>query len=309
MKYISTRGGHEVSSFREVVLAGLADDGGLFVPASYPKFSAEKIQSFANLSYSELAFEVISPFIDGDIPDEDLRKILSETYSENFRHPKIAPLLKIAEGEYLLELFHGPTLAFKDFALQLLGRLFDYFLRDSDKKISILGATSGDTGSAAIAGCAGREHVEIYILHPKGKVSEVQRRQMTTVLADNVHNIALDGNFDDCQNIVKEIFGDLEFKAQHNLSAVNSINWGRIVAQIVYYFYTAAQLGRLDKPTAFSVPTGNFGDILAGWIAHKMGLPIEKLVIATNKNDILHRFMQNGEYAKTKVEHSLSPSM
>lgn len=300
MKYISTRGADSANGFKEVVLKGLAADGGLFVPVNYPKLDISKLK---NLPYHQLAFEVIKPFVDGDIPDSDLQKILAEVYSPQiFRNPQIAPLKKIEQGQYLLELFHGPTLAFKDFALQLLGRFFEYF----NQPINILGATSGDTGSAAIAGCAGIKNVNIYILHPYGKVSEVQRRQMTTILSPNVHNIAVKGNFDDCQNIVKEIFEDAAFKSAHNLSAVNSINWARIVAQVVYYFYASLQY---DKPVSYSVPTGNFGDILAGWIAIQMGLPINKLIIATNKNDILHRFLQTGVYKKAPVYHTLSPSM
>ena len=300
MKYISTRGGDSANGFKEVVLKGLASDGGLFVPESYPKIDTSKLKK---LPYHELAFEVLKPFIDGDIPDADLKKILAEVYSPKiFRDSKIAPLKKIAEGQYLLELFHGPTLAFKDFALQFLGRVFEYF----GQEINIIGATSGDTGSAAIAGCAGLKNVNIYILHPQGKVSEVQRRQMTTIISDNVHNIAVKGNFDDCQNIVKEIFEDAAFKKKYNLSAVNSINWARVLAQVVYYFYASLQF---EKPVSYSVPTGNFGDILAGWIAMQMGLPINKLIIATNKNDILHRFIQSGVYKKAPVHHTLSPSM
>jgi threonine synthase len=300
MKYISTRGGDSASGFREVVLKGLASDGGLFVPENYPRLNIEKLRG---LSYAELAFEVINPFIDGDIEPKDLKKILTEVYSEKtFAHVDIAPLKDLGQGQYILELFHGPTLAFKDFALQFLGRLFKHF----GEKINILGATSGDTGSAAIAGCAGIENVNIFILHPHGKVSEVQRKQMTTILAGNVHNIAVNGNFDDCQNIVKSIFEEAEFKRKYSLSAVNSINWARIVAQVVYYFYAGL---KFDHPMSYSVPTGNFGDILAGWIALQMGLPVKKLIIATNKNDILDRFIKTGVYKKEQVYHTLSPSM
>ncbi len=310
MQYISTRGGASADSFEAAVMAGLASDGGLFVPAEYPKFTPEKIASLRNLSYDELAFEIISPYIGDSIPPDALKKILSETYSPiNFRHQLVAPLKRLYENEYVLELFHGPTLAFKDFALQFLGRVFDYFLQRSGEKINILGATSGDTGSAAIAGCAGRDNINIFILHPKGRVSEVQRRQMTTIITDNVFNIGIEGNFDDCQNLVKEIFGDANFKRQYKLSAVNSINWARIVAQVVYYFYAALALGAPEQKVSFSVPTGNFGDILAGYIAHKMGLPIGKLIIATNSNDILHRFLVTGTYKKAPVVHTLSPSM
>jgi threonine synthase len=310
MKYISTRGGDSAGGFREVIMKGLAADGGLFVPETYPVFSAAQIASFKSMSYAELAFEVISPYVGEDIPAADLRKILGEVYnSQVFRDAKIAPLTDLGFDQHVLELFHGPTLAFKDFALQLLGKFFNYFLAKTDHKINIIGATSGDTGSAAIAGCAGMSNVNVFILHPKGRVSDVQRKQMTTILADNVFNIALEGSFDDCQNIVKELFEDAPFKKSHTLSAVNSINWGRIVAQVVYYFYAALQLGAPERKVSFSVPTGNFGDILAGWIASKMGLPIEKLVIATNQNDILHRFMETGIYKKEATFHTISPSM
>lgn len=310
MKYISTRGGDSAGSFREVIMKGLAADGGLFVPEAYPHFSAAQIHSFKGLSYADLAFEIISPYVGSDIAEADLRRILHEVYNDKiFADAAIAPLKNLGYDQHLLELFHGPTLAFKDFALQLLGKFFSYFLAESGEKITIIGATSGDTGSAAISGCAGMSNVNVFILHPNGRVSDVQRKQMTTILADNVFNIALEGSFDDCQNIVKELFEDAPFKASHTLSAVNSINWGRIVAQIVYYFYAALQLGAPEQKVSFSVPTGNFGDILAGWIAGRMGLPIDKLIIATNKNDILHRFMQTGKYKKEQVFATISPSM
>ena len=310
MEYISTRGKDKANSFKDAVMAGLANDGGLFVPMEYPKFSAKQIASFKELEYDQLAFQIIAPYIGDSIPAKDLKKILAEVYTPKiFRNLQIAPLKQLYGNEYVLELFHGPTLAFKDFALQFLGRVFDYFLKDSKQKINILGATSGDTGSAAIAGCVGRKNINIFILHPHGKVSEVQRRQMTSIIADNVTNIAVEGNFDDCQNLVKEIFGDAGFKNKYALSAVNSINWARIVAQVVYYFYAALKLGEPEQEVSFSVPTGNFGDILAGYIAHKMGLPIKKLVIATNSNDILYRFIETGTYKKAPVVHTLSPSM
>ena len=273
-------------------------------------FRQRKLPVSKNLAYHELAFEIISPYVGDSIPEQDLHKILRETYSKkNFFHPEIAPLKKLSDNHYLLELFHGPTLAFKDFALQLLGHFFEYFTAGQNHKINILAATSGDTGSAAIAGCAGLKNVNIFILHPHGKVSEVQRRQMTTINSHNVFNIALQGTFDDCQNTVKDIFSNLTFKLKHHLTAVNSINWARIVAQIVYYFYAALKLGAPDKKVSFSVPSGNFGDILAGYIAQRMGLPIEKLLIATNDNDILHRFIQNGIYKKQIVSETLAPSM
>lgn len=300
MKYISTRGADSANGFREVVLKGLGSDGGLFVPETYPKLDIAKLRG---LSYPQLAFEVIKPFVDGDIPDKKLQEMLASVYStKNFMHADIAPLKQLGQGQHVLELFHGPTLAFKDFALQLLGKFFEYL----GERINILGATSGDTGSAAIAGCAGIDNVNIYILHPHGRVSDVQRRQMTSIISGNVFNIAVEGNFDDCQNMVKDIFADAEFKKKYALSAVNSINWARIVAQVVYYFYAGL---KFDKPMSYAVPTGNFGDILAGWIAMQMGLPIEKLIIATNKNDILHRFLESGVYKKGQVYQTLSPSM
>ncbi len=308
MKYVSTRGDAPSLSFEDAVIAGLASDGGLYVPSEIPQFSAEKIAGFSSLSYEELMFEVISPFVDGDIPDADLKGIIKESYAE-FRHADIAPLTKIGRGEYILELFHGPTMAFKDFALQFLGRVFDYILKKRNKNVTVVGATSGDTGSAAIEGCRHSEHVNIFIMHPYKRVSDVQRKQMTTVLADNVHNIALKGNFDDCQHIVKELFADQSFLNGGRLVAVNSINWCRIMAQVVYYFYCAIRLGAPDKKVAFSVPTGNFGDIFAGYIAMKMGLPIDKLIVATNENDILHRFFANNDYSKSELLHTLSPSM
>lgn len=309
MKYISTRGNAPKLSFEEVLLTGLASDGGLYVPETLPKFSPEQIASWASLSYSELAFEIVAPFVDGDIPDEELREVLDETY-RGFRHPAVAPMIQLAKNEWILELFHGPTLAFKDFALQLLGRLLDSVLKKNNKRVVILGATSGDTGSAAIEGCRRCENVDIFILHPQGRVSDFQRRQMTTVLESNVHNIAVQGNFDDCQNLVKTCFGDQGFLPENSqLVAVNSINWARIMAQIVYYFYAAVAVGSPSRKVAFSVPTGNFGDIFAGYLAHKMGLPISKLIIATNQNDVLHRVMTDAVYSQSEITHTLSPSM
>jgi threonine synthase len=308
MKYISTRGSAPELGFEDVVIAGLASDGGLYVPEEYPAFTPAKIASFAGLSYEDLFFEVTRPFIDGAIPEDVLKKIIHDSYA-SFRHKAVAPLKQIGNQEFLLELFHGPTLAFKDFALQFLGRVFDYILTKRGQDVVIVGATSGDTGSAAIEGCRHSKHVQIFIMHPHKRVSEVQRRQMTTILADNVHNIALEGNFDDCQQIVKELFVDQSFLNGKQLVAVNSINWCRIMAQVVYYFYAGVQLGAPAKSVAFSVPTGNFGDIFAGYIAYKMGLPITQLVIATNKNDILHRFLENNDYSRSALLHSLSPSM
>ena len=309
MKYISTRGQAPALNFEDVVLAGLASDGGLYVPEKLPEFSHDEIQQWAGLRYDELAFRIISPFVAGAIPDKDLRKILSETYA-TFRHPAIAPLVQIDKNEWILELFHGPTLAFKDFALQMLGRVLDYILERRNERVVIMGATSGDTGSAAIEGCRHCKFVDIFILHPHQRVSDVQRRQMTTVLEDNVWNIAIEGNFDDCQNIVKASFRDQSFLPDgRKLVAVNSINWARIMAQIVYYFYSALAIGGPQKPITYSVPTGNFGDIFAGYLAVKMGLSVEQLIIATNKNDVLHRIMSSGIYDRTNLHHTLSPSM
>lgn len=309
MKYISTRGDAPSLSFEDVVLTGLAGDGGLYLPETLPKFSKEEIASWAGLSYRELAFKIIAPFVDGEIPDQDLEKIINKSY-DHFRHDGIAPLVQTGHNEWILELFQGPTLAFKDFALQFLGNLLDYILEKRQQKVVIMGATSGDTGSAAIEGCRGCEHVDIFILHPHNRVSDVQRKQMTSVLEPNVHNIALEGNFDDCQNMVKASFADQSFLPDgRQLVAVNSINWARIMAQIVYYFYSGLALGAPHRPISFSVPTGNFGDIFAGYLAKSMGLPVEQLVVATNSNDILHRCLSDNDHTKKPLIHSLSPSM
>ena len=309
MKFISTRGDAPKLSFEEVVLAGLASDGGLYVPESLPEFSQDEIASWAGLSYQELAFNIIQPFIDGEVSDHDLKSIIAKAY-ESFRHGAIAPLIQTGHNEWVLELFQGPTLAFKDFALQFLGHLLDYFLAKRNQKVVVMGATSGDTGSAAIEGCKRCDNIDIFILHPHDRVSEVQRRQMTTVKADNVFNIALEGNFDDCQNMVKASFRDQSFLPDgRQLVAVNSINWARIMAQIVYYFYASLALGGPHRTVSFSVPTGNFGDIFAGYLAKQMGLPIEQLVIATNSNDILHRCISNNDHSKQGLQQSLSPSM
>ena len=309
MKYISTRGGGEPKNFEDVVLTGLAPDGGLYVPQELPKFSTEEIASWAGLSYQDLALKIITPFVDGAIPQADLKKLIDKSY-ETFRHGGIAPLIQTGHNEWIMELFHGPTLAFKDFALQFLGNLLDYILEKRNQKVVIMGATSGDTGSAAIEGCRRCENIDIFILHPHNRVSEVQRRQMTTVAADNVHNIAMHGNFDDCQNMVKASFTDQSFLPEgRQLAAVNSINWARIMAQIVYYFWASLSLGGPQRKVSFSVPTGNFGDIFAGYLAHKMGLPIEQLVIATNQNDILHRCISDNDHSTRPLEQSLAPSM
>jgi threonine synthase len=309
MKYISTRGGVEPKSFEEVVLTGLAEDGGLFVPEQLPKFSTEEIASWGELSYEELALKIITPFVGGSIPEQDLRELIEKSYA-GFRHEAVAPLIQAGHNQWILELFQGPTLAFKDFALQFLGNLLDYILAKRNQKVVIMGATSGDTGSAAIEGCRHCKNLDIFILHPYQRVSEVQRRQMTTVMADNIHNLALHGNFDDCQNMVKASFSDQSFLPEgRQLAAVNSINWARIMAQIVYYFWASLALGGPHKKVSFSVPTGNFGDIFAGYLAHKMGLPIEQLVIATNQNDILHRCISDNDHSTQPLEQSLAPSM
>jgi threonine synthase len=309
MKYISTRGNAPALNFEQVLLTGLATDGGLYVPESLPVFSREEIADMAALDYPRLAQKIIAPFVDDCIPADDLREIITATYAE-FRHNAVAPMVQIDANQWVLELFHGPTLAFKDFALQLLGRLLDYVLERKHQKVVILGATSGDTGSAAIEGCKRCKNIDIFILHPHNRVSDVQRRQMTTVQGDNIHNLAVEGNFDDCQAMVKASFGNQGFlNAERSLVAVNSINWARIMAQIVYYFYAAVALGAPSRPVAFSVPTGNFGDIFAGYLARQMGLPIERLIIATNRNDVLHRVITKATYGRQPLEHSLSPSM
>lgn len=311
MKYISTRGGGQPRSFDDVVLAGLAPDGGLYVPETLPTFSSEEIASWAGLEYDELACKVMTPFVGGAVPDEEFKRIIGASYNTDiFRHRAIAPLVQTGHNEWVLELFHGPTLAFKDFALQFLGHLLDYILEQRQQKVVIMGATSGDTGSAAIEGCRQCKNIDMFILHPHQRVSEVQRRQMTTVLANNIHNIALEGNFDDCQRMVKASFGDQSFLPEgRQLVAVNSINWARIMAQIVYYFWAALAVGGPHRSVSFAVPTGNFGDIFAGYLARNMGLPVQRLVIATNANDILHRVISANDYTQHTLRHTLSPSM
>ncbi|TBW01520.1 threonine synthase [Azotobacter chroococcum] len=308
MRYISTRGQAPALNFEDVLLAGLASDGGLYVPENLPRFTVEEIASWAGLPYHELAFRVMRPFVAGCIADADFKRILEETYGV-FAHKAVAPLTQLGANEWVLELFQGPTLAFKDFALQLLGRLLDHVLTRRNERVVIMGATSGDTGSAAIEGCKACDNVDIFIMHPHNRVSEVQRRQMTTILGDNIHNIAIEGNFDDCQEMVKASFADQGFLKGTRLVAVNSINWARIMAQIVYYFHAALQLGAPHRSVAFSVPTGNFGDIFAGYLARNMGLPVNQLIVATNRNDILHRFMSGNRYDKDTLHPSLSPSM
>ncbi|MEM9257026.1 MAG: threonine synthase [Pseudomonadota bacterium] len=309
MKYISTRGSAPALNFEEVLLTGLAEDGGLYVPAELPTFNHREIADMAGLDYVGLAERIITPFVEDSFTPVELRRILETSYT-GFRHSAVAPLVQIGPNQWVLELFHGPTLAFKDFALQLLGHLLDAVLERRGKKVVVMGATSGDTGSAAIEGCRQCRNIDIFILHPHQRVSEVQRRQMTTVAGDNIHNLAIEGNFDDCQAMVKASFGDRSFlPADRSLVAVNSINWARIMAQIVYYFYAGLALGAPHRPVAFSVPTGNFGDIFAGYLAAGMGLPAAQLIIATNRNDVLHRVMTTSRYGRQPLEQSLSPSM
>ena len=308
MQYVSTRGSAQTLGFEEVTLAGLASDGGLYVPESWPRFSEAQIAALTGLSYVDTAVEVMAPFVEGSLSREELRDLCTTAYGR-FSHRAVTPLVQIDHRNWVLELFHGPTLAFKDVALQLLGLLFERFLSRRDDHLTIVGATSGDTGSAAIDAVAGREKIDIFMLHPDGRVSDVQRRQMTTVLAPNVHNIAVDGSFDDAQALVKAMFNDAGFKTRFNLSAVNSINWARLMAQVVYYFYSAVRLGAPDRSVAFSVPTGNFGDVFAGYVAARMGLPVERLIVATNVNDILHRALADGDYSQGKVVATATPSM
>ena len=308
MEYISTRGSAPTLDFRAATLAGLANDGGLYVPAHWPKMTADEIRALAGLDYVETAVRVMTPFVAGALTQDELRELCKAAYGR-FGHDAVTPLVQLDHRHWLLELFHGPTLAFKDVALQLLGQLFEKFLSGGETDITIVGATSGDTGSAAIEAVAGREHIRIFMLHPEGRVSDVQRRQMTTVLAPNVYNIAIDGSFDDAQAMVKRLFGDAEARDQLTLSAVNSINWARLMAQVVYYFYAAVRLGGPDRKVAFSVPTGNFGDVFAGYVAAQMGLPIARLVVATNVNDILHRALTSGDYSAGTVTATATPSM
>jgi threonine synthase len=308
MRYVSTRGQAPELDFAGVLLAGLADDGGLYVPVSWPEFSATELRALRGLPYAELAAHVISPFVAGAIPFQDLQAMCRRAYA-GFWHPAVVPLVQLDRDLFALELFHGPTLAFKDLALQLAGHLFEYVLAKQDRGVRIVGATSGDTGSAAIEAMAGRSKIDITILHPAGKTSEVQRRQMTTVRAANVLNIAVEGNFDDCQDLVKAMFADPAFRTEMGLSAVNSINWARIAAQIPYYVAAALALGAPDREVAVSVPTGNFGNVLAAWAASKLGVPVAKFIVASNRNDILFRFLSANDMRVRKVDPSHSPSM
>jgi threonine synthase len=308
MRYVSTRGSAPSLGFSDALLAGLARDGGLYVPEQWPTLSAADIRALRGLPYPELAKRLLTPFIGGEIAAGDFSRIVDEAYA-TFRHEAVCPVVQTGPNEFVLELFHGPTLAFKDVALQLLARLMDHVLAARGQRATIVGATSGDTGGAAIDAFGGRDRTDVFILFPHGRVSPVQQRQMTTSAAANVHALAVEGNFDDCQALVKDMFADAKFRDGVALSGVNSINWARIMAQIVYYFSSALSLGAPDRPVAFTVPTGNFGDIFAGYAAKRMGLPIERLVIATNANDILARTMASGRYETRGVVATSSPSM
>ena len=308
MKYISTRGQAPELTFEDAMLTGLARDGGLYVPETIPKLSTDDIKAMAGKSYEEIAFQVMRPFVGDTFSDDDFKGIIEHAYKD-FGHAARAPLVQLDHGHYLLELFHGPTLAFKDFAMQLIGQLFQTALSRRNERVTIVGATSGDTGSAAIEAFRGLENVDVFIMYPHGRISEVQRRQMTTPSETNVHALAMDGDFDDCQARLKDMFNDFEFRDGVRLAGVNSINWARVLAQVVYYFSSAVSVGAPDRKVSFTVPTGNFGDIFAGYIAKRMGLPIDRLVVATNQNDILHRCLSGQGYHKGETSPSISPSM
>ena len=308
MRYISTRGQAPALTFEEAMMTGLARDGGLYVPETVPTMTEDEIAALAGKSYEEIAFAVMKPFVADTFTDEEFKGLIEEAYA-GFGHEARAPLVQLAPNHFLLELFHGPTLAFKDFAMQLIGQMMQFALARSGKRITIVGATSGDTGSAAIEAFRGLDNVDVFILFPHGRVSEVQRRQMTTPSESNVHALAVDGDFDDCQAALKDMFNDFDFRDEVHLAGVNSINWGRVLAQVVYYFSSAVSLGAPHRKVSFTVPTGNFGDIFAGYIAKKMGLPIDRLVVATNQNDILHRTLATGVQKKEGVTPSISPSM
>ena len=308
MRYISTRGQAPILTFGEAMMTGLARDGGLYVPETVPQLSHAEIAEMAGLSYEDIAFRVMRPFLGDTFSDGEFKTLLKAAYA-GFGHTARAPLVQLGPNHFLLELFHGPTLAFKDFAMQLIGQMMQAALAKTGERITIVGATSGDTGSAAMEAFRGLKNVDLFILYPHGRVSEVQRRQMTTPSESNVHALAMDGDFDDCQAQVKAMFNDFAFRDGVRLAGVNSINWARVLAQVVYYFSAAVSLGAPHRPVSFTVPTGNFGDIFAGYIARKMGLPIEKLVIATNQNDILDRALKSGDYSTNGVKPSISPSM
>ena len=308
MRYVSTRGSAPELDFADVLLAGLARDGGLYLPDHWPTVGSDQLRSLSGRPYPDVAIEVMWPFVSGTISRVEFEEIVFAAYS-TFDDHAVVPLRDLGGGLHLLELFHGPTLAFKDVALQLVGRMFDHELTRRGERVTIVGATSGDTGSAAIEACRDRATIDIYILHPAGRVSEVQRRQMTTVDSPNVHNIAIDGTFDDCQDLVKALFADETFRDRARLSAVNSINWARVMAQIVYYVTAAVALGAPDRPVSFAVPTGNFGNVFAGWAAQTMGVPIDRFVVGSNRNDILTRFLATGAMTMEAVVPTLSPSM
>ncbi len=309
MRYVSTRGGVEPVGFARAVMMGLATDGGLLLPESFPRLDDQTLRTWAGLSFQDLAVEVMLPYVGADLSRDELTGLVQRSCA-SFAHPEITPLVLAGERR-ILELFHGPTAAFKDVALQFLGNLFEFLLQRQGGQLNILGATSGDTGSAAIYGVRGKDRIQIFILHPLGRVSPIQERQMTTVLDANVHNIAIRGSFDDGQRIVKDLFNDLAFKEKYSLGAVNSINWARVLAQVVYYFYAWGRVsgGDAKQRVSYSVPTGNFGDIFAGYVASRMGLPVERLILATNRNDILCRFIDSGTYAAGEVVPTISPSM
>ena len=308
MQYISTRGAAPVLGFGDAMMTGLARDGGLYVPQTVPVFAAADIAAMSGCSYEDIAFRVMRPYLGDTFGDDEFRGLIAKAYS-GFGHAARAPLVQLGPNHFLLELFHGPTLAFKDFAMQLIGQMMQAALAKTGQRITIVGATSGDTGSAAMEAFRGLANVDLFILYPHGRISEVQRRQMTTPSEANVHALAMDGDFDDAQARVKDMFNDLAFRDGVRLAGVNSINWARVLAQVVYYFSSAVSLGAPYRAVSFTVPTGNFGDIFAGYIARKMGLPIERLVIATNQNDILHRAISTGDYVKDGVRASISPSM
>ncbi len=308
MLHVSTRGEAPALGFSDALLAGLARDGGLYVPQDWPSLPPEAIRGFAGRPYAEVANAVLGSLVDGDIAADDLSRMIGQAYA-TFRHAAVCPLTQIGDNLFVLELFHGPTLAFKDVAMQLLGRLMDHVLKARGARATIVGATSGDTGSAAVEAFKGLEQVDVFILYPHGRVSDVQRRQMTAVASPNVHAVAVEGTFDDCQSMVKGMFNHARFRDELQLSGVNSINWARVAAQAVYYFTAAVSLGAPDRPVSFSVPTGNFGDILAGWVARRMGLPVERLMIGTNANDILARTLRSGAYEIKGVQPTASPSM
>jgi len=310
IRYISTRGPGDPKNFTDVMMAGLAPDAGLYIPDLWPDIDPALMAHMAGTPYIDVAAQIMTPFIGNSLSSDVLYGLLQKAYgSGTFNHAAIAPLNQIGPNAWILELYHGPTLSFKDYALQFIGHLFDHILKQKNQTLTIIGATSGDTGSAAIEACRHSKNIRTFILHPKGRTSDVQRRQMTTIEAPNVFNIAVDGTFDDCQALVKTLLSDMKLQQEMNLSAVNSINWARIMAQIVYYFYAAIALGAPGRPISFTVPTGNFGNVYAGWAARQMGLPIRRLSVASNRNDILTRFFESGDMAIEKVMPSLSPSM